>query len=101
DWSRDVRSSDLQGATLTPSEPGGLALTTTYTATITGGSSGVKDVAGNALAANFTWSFTTGSGGSGCPCTIWSASATPAVIAASDPILRERGVNFPHNQSST
>src|SRR5262249_37134385 len=70
-------------ATLTPSQPGGLALTTTYTATITGGSSGVKDVAGNALAANFTWSFTTGSGGSGCPCTIWSASATPAVIAAS------------------
>ncbi len=32
---------------------------TTFTATITGGSSGVKDLAGNPLAGNFVWSFTT------------------------------------------
>jgi hypothetical protein len=31
----------------------------TYTATIKGGTSGVKDAAGNALAANYAWSFTT------------------------------------------
>ena len=37
-------------ATLTPSAA--LAGSTTYTATVTGGASGVKDVAGNALAAN-------------------------------------------------
>src|SRR5206468_3233442 len=43
--------------TLTPSAA--LAGSTTYTATITGGSSGVKDLAGNALASNFGWSFTT------------------------------------------
>jgi hypothetical protein len=36
-----------------------LASSTTYTATITGGASGVKDLAGNALASNFSWSFTT------------------------------------------
>jgi hypothetical protein len=32
---------------------------TVYTAKVIGGSSGVKDVAGNALATTFTWSFTT------------------------------------------
>ena len=37
----------------------GLAVNTTYVATIAGGAAGVKDVAGNALAANVTWSFTT------------------------------------------
>ena len=44
-------------ATLTPSAP--LANSTVYTITIKGGASGVKDVAGNALVNNFTWSFTT------------------------------------------
>jgi Big-like domain-containing protein len=43
--------------TLTPSAA--LAGSTTYTATISGGSPGVKDVAGNALAGNVVWSFTT------------------------------------------
>ncbi len=42
-------------ATLTPSA--NLAYATTYTATIT---TGVKDPAGNAMAADYTWSFTTG-----------------------------------------
>ena len=32
---------------------------TTYTATVKGGAGGVKDIAGNALAADVTWSFTT------------------------------------------
>lgn len=45
--------------TLTPSSP--LSYSTTYTATIISGGSGVKDLAGNALASNYTWSFTTGS----------------------------------------
>ena len=44
-------------AILTPSAP--LAYSTVYTATITGGSAGVKDVSGNALASNYVWSFTT------------------------------------------
>jgi hypothetical protein len=44
-------------ATLTPSSS--LAPLTLYTATI---SIGARDVSGNRLAANFTWSFTTGTG---------------------------------------
>ena len=43
--------------TLTPSAA--LANSAIYTVTITGGASGVKDLAGNALANNYSWSFTT------------------------------------------
>jgi WD40 repeat protein len=45
-------------ATLTPASA--LAANTAYTATVKGGSTGVKDLAGNPLAADATWSFTTG-----------------------------------------
>jgi phosphodiesterase/alkaline phosphatase D-like protein len=44
-------------AVLTPSAP--LGYSTTYTATLVGGSSGIKDPAGSALAADVSWSFTT------------------------------------------
>jgi len=84
-------------ATLTPSAP--LAASTTYTATITGGASGVKDLAGNALASNFVWSFTTGTGPT-CPCTIWSASTTPGGTA-NDPNAVELGVRFRADSSGT
>src|SRR5439155_25334134 len=60
-------NSNTNVATLTPSAA--LAASTTYTATITGGASGVKDVSGNALASNFVWSFTTGAGPA-CPCSV-------------------------------
>lgn len=43
-------------ATFTPANPPGLALNTTFTATIT---TGAQDQFGNGLAANFTWTFTT------------------------------------------
>jgi hypothetical protein len=43
-----------RSATLTPDAP--LAYTTTYTATV---STGVTDLAGNGLASNYTWSFST------------------------------------------
>ena len=84
-------------ATLTPSAP--LAASTTYTATITGGAGGVKDLAGNALASNFVWSFTTGTGPT-CPCTIWSASTTPGGTA-NDPNAVELGVRFRADSSGT
>ena len=45
-------------ATFTPS--GNLAANTTFTASITGGANGVKDLAGNALASDQVWTFTTG-----------------------------------------
>jgi len=44
-------------ATLTPDKP--LDYSTTYTATVKGGTSGVKDTAGNPLSADWVWTFTT------------------------------------------
>lgn len=61
-------------ASLTPSAP--LANDTTYSATVKGGPSGVEDAAGNALAADRTWSFSTAAA---CPCTLFSATAGPPV----------------------
>jgi hypothetical protein len=74
--------------TLTPSSP--LTASATYTATVKGGTTGVKDSAGNALAANFTWSFTTGTGAS----SIWNSTATPTVLADPDNSAIEVGVKF-------
>lgn len=74
-------------ATLTPSQS--LARSTTYTATISGGGGGVTDLAGNALARDYVWSFTTGAG-----MTIWSASAAPAAIATNDSSAVELGLKF-------
>ena len=78
-------------ATLTPNSP--LASGTTYSATVKGGSAGVKDVAGNALSADFTWTFTTIAPPS-CPCSIWNNATTPAVASASDTNSLEVGVKF-------
>jgi Ca2+-binding RTX toxin-like protein len=47
----------IKTATLTPSSALGAGVL--YTATVKGGAGGVKDVAGNALATDFSWSFTT------------------------------------------
>jgi hypothetical protein len=62
----------LSTATFTPSSP--LALNTVYTATIT---TGAKDPSGNALAANFVWSFTTST----------ASCAPPSVISVAPPNL--------------
>jgi hypothetical protein len=52
-------STDPTSVTLTPLQR--LDAKTRYTAKIKGGSTGVKDLAGNPLASDFSWSFTTGS----------------------------------------
>jgi hypothetical protein len=69
-------------ATLNPDED--LAAGTTYTATIRGGSDGVKDVAGNALASDETWTFTTASPPVSGPSI---HSGADVVAAASDGVL--------------
>jgi hypothetical protein len=85
-------------ATLTPASA--LAGSTTYTVTVRGGTVDprVKDLAGNALASNITWSFTTGATTppppSGCPCTVWSSTTTPAVASTADSSPVELGVKF-------
>jgi hypothetical protein len=76
-------------ATLTPSLP--LSASKTYTATIAGGSAGVKDVAGNAMASNDVTSFTMSASIS---VSIWSASAAPSTFATSDGSAVELGVKF-------
>jgi hypothetical protein len=74
-------------ATLTPSAA--LAGNTTYTATVKGGSGGVKDLAGNALTSDYIWSFTTGA----ALLSIWGTSVTPANVDA-DTGNVELGVKF-------
>ena len=79
-------------ATFTPSAS--LANGTVYTATVKSGSSGVKDLAGNPLAADRTWSFTTvAATGRTCPCSIWTAATVPGP-ADSDRSSVELGLRF-------
>jgi PKD repeat protein len=80
-------------ATLNPNQP--LAASTSYTATLKGGPSGLKDRAGNPIASDQSWSFTTAADATGdCPCTIWSDSATPGNAGADDSSPVEIGVKF-------
>ncbi len=80
-------------ATLTPSAS--LAALTAYTATVTGGASGVKDLAGNALGANVAWSFTTAAQPcASAPCSAWSSSTVPGTPSVNDPSAVELGVKF-------
>ncbi|MDD1444424.1 Ig-like domain-containing protein, partial [Dolichospermum sp. ST_sed3] len=65
--------------TLTPSAA--LATSTVYTATITGGASGIKDLAGNALVNNYSWSFTTGAVTTQPPVTIQSFTTKTGIAA--------------------
>ena len=66
----------------------------TYTARVHGGSTGsrVTDAAGNALAADLTWSFTVASG-IACPCSLWG-NPDVAVADAGDASAVELGVKF-------
>jgi hypothetical protein len=87
-----------QVATLTPNAA--LAASTAYMATLKGGTTDprVKDLAGNALAANVSWSFTTGAAAV-CPCSVWPSSATPANASANDPNGVNLGMKFTSDQA--
>ncbi|MCX6145104.1 MAG: Ig-like domain-containing protein [Ignavibacteriales bacterium] len=69
-------------ATFTPA--GSLAASTTYTYTIRGGTNGVKDVMGNALANNFGCSFTTGP----------APDITPPTVISTNPANNATGVSL-------
>ncbi|MEV6492488.1 DUF4082 domain-containing protein [Actinoplanes sp. NPDC051633] len=74
--------------TFTPASP--LAVSTSYVARV----SGAKDAAGNTMT-TVSWPFSTAAAsGSGCPCTIWPATATPATAATNDNSAVEVGVKF-------
>jgi hypothetical protein len=83
--------------TLTLDPTNSLALGAVYTARIRGGGADprVKDIAGNALAADASWSFTVTTTPPGqCPCSLFSSSSTPVVINDSDDNEIELGVKF-------
>ncbi|MDB5223961.1 MAG: hypothetical protein JWN83_2628 [Chitinophagaceae bacterium] len=67
------------GVTATFSPSANLAANTLYTATIT---TGAKDLAGNTLAANYVWSFTTGT----------ASDVTPPTVISTDPANNATGV---------
>jgi Big-like domain-containing protein/GlcNAc-PI de-N-acetylase len=52
-------SVSTSGSTVTLRPSARLAPLSSYAVTLTGGSSGIKDLAGNALSSNYTWAFTT------------------------------------------
>ena len=81
-------------ATLTPSA--GLSPATAYTATVTG----AKDTAGNPMSA-VSWSFTTAAAGATCPCSLFPATATPAVVADADVRSIELGIKFRADNNGT
>ncbi|WP_199582837.1 DUF4082 domain-containing protein [Blastococcus sp. TF02-9] len=74
-----------RAVTFTPSAA--LAFGTAHTMTVTG----VTDLAGNALASPYTWSFTTAWN---CPCSLFTAADTPPVLAVSSRSATEVGMKF-------
>ena len=91
-------SYDASSRTVTLVPNGPLAGSTHYTATLRGGATDprIKDAAGNALAGNVSWSFTTGAAAPPptCPCGAFGSFATPANASVADPNAVELGVKF-------
>jgi hypothetical protein len=80
--------SQTRTATLTPQSQ--LAYGKTYTATVKSGQSGAADVAGNKIAADTSWSFSTAAA---CPCTVFASTDAPTGNATLDQPL-EIGMKF-------
>jgi hypothetical protein len=90
-------SASANQITLTPTAA--LTASVTYTITIVGGAAGVKDLAGNALANNYSWSFTTAaSGGGGTNYTVFHPTDAPLVPLANDETAIELGMRFRSTQ---
>ncbi len=84
-------NSSAKTVTITPSTT--LANSTTYTVSILGGTSGVKDLAGNALAQTFSSTFTTAA----APATtssLWSSTTNPKTVDVKEAAALELGVKF-------
>jgi hypothetical protein len=82
-------ASDTRTATFSPSSQ--LAANTTYTGTIRGGATGARDLAGNSLASNYVWTFTTG---------VTPDITLPTVIST-DPVNHASGVALNKKISAT
>jgi hypothetical protein len=82
-------SYDSANQTVTFQPTAALALSATYTATV----SAAKDAAGNTMATT-SWSFTTAATAGGCPCSLWPSTTTPARASDSDNSAVEVGTRF-------
>ncbi|MFA6979594.1 MAG: Ig-like domain-containing protein [Ignavibacteriaceae bacterium] len=76
------------GTTAIVAPTSNLTPNTVYTVTIT---TGTKDLAGNALANNYVWTFTTGA----------AAVVTPPTVSSTDPANAETGVTFNQKVTAT
>ena len=76
------------GTTAIVAPTSNLSPNTVYTVTIT---TGAKDLAGNAVANNYVWTFTTGA----------AAIVTPPTVSSTDPANAETGVTFNQKVSAT
>jgi hypothetical protein len=74
---------DVPSKTATFKPFSNLAPNTTYTATIVGGASGVKDLAGNPLLLDKSWTFTTGTQAAQAPINLGAASPFAVMATAS------------------
>jgi hypothetical protein len=74
---------DAASNTATFKPTSSLAPNTTYTATIAGGAGGAKDLAGNRLLLNKTWSFTTGTQAAQAPVNLGAAGSFAVLATAS------------------
>jgi hypothetical protein len=92
-------TASTQTAVLQPSSS--LLPSTTYTAVLVGGSSGITDNNGNMLASNYTWSFTTQPPAPICPCSIWNINTTPGIPDSGDINAGEYGVKFTSDVGGT
>ena len=84
-------NSATRTVTLTPDSA--LAAGVAYTATVYGEAGGVEDLAGNPLAADYTWSFTTAAGGTPQTYSVFG-NTVPGTAAAADTGAVELGMKF-------
>src|SRR5206468_4132794 len=89
--SEERREGKAGSLTVTLHPSASLAAATTYLATVKGGASGVKDAAGNALALDKTWTFTTAA----------AADTTPPTVTTTSPATGATGVAVAANITAT
>jgi hypothetical protein len=88
-WSSMGYSLNTDTSTLDPAS--NLEANTTYTATIKGGSTGAKDLAGNALAQDYSWTFTTAASAASCTKTGTANAETISGTSGADVICAGGG----------
>jgi hypothetical protein len=77
---------DYSGVTATLDPNAGLLPGRSYTATLKGGGAGAKDLAGNSLAADVTWTFTTAAGANQPPTPVIDTPASTLLWKVNDQI---------------